>query len=275
MNNFSEDVPPASMGGDVDVLLINIDGYEGPLDILLELARRQKVDLTRLSILQLVRQYLAFIAQAKELRLDLAADYLVMAAWLAYLKSRLLLPRPAQGEEDSLTAAQMAAALQFQLQRLEAIQNAARDLWARPHLGQHIFARKTTGDDTLATAVQVIPTASLYDLLTAYGDIQQRQQDQTYELPEFHLMSMDDAMQRLTAMLGALPRAGREAVWTTLSSLLPETGEAPLYRASSLASLFTAGLELAKQGSLDLRQDAAFDPIYIRPSHLLQEREAV
>ncbi len=275
MNNFSEDMPATAMAGDVDVLLINIDGYEGPLDVLLELARRQKVDLSRLSILQLVRQYLAFIAQAKELRLDLAADYLVMAAWLTYLKSRLLLPKPEQAEEDSLTAAQMAAALQFQLQRLEAIQKAANDLWGRPRLGQTIFARPLDADAALATDVKVIPTASLYDLLAAYGDIQQRQQDQTYELPVFHLMSMDDAMQRLTAMLGALPRSGQAQIWTTLSSLLPEGEEAPLYLASSLASLFTAGLELAKQGSLDLKQDAAFDPIYIRPTTQFQEREAV
>ncbi len=272
---FSEDVPQhdAAAAADMDVLLINIDGYEGPLDILLELARRQKVDLAKLSILQLVRQYLNFIAQAKELRLDLAADYLVMAAWLAYLKSRLLLPKQAQEEEDSLTAGQMAAALQFQLQRLEAVQTAARDMSTRPQLGQQIFARRADADDHAAGMVtQVTHTATLYDMLAAYGDIQQRQQVQTYELPVFHLMSMDDAMQRLCAMLGALPQSGKQQVWTTLNSLLPQEEESALYRCSSMASLFTAGLELVKQGSLDLRQAVAFDPIYMRATAQFQER---
>ncbi len=272
MDNFSEDMPRHSDAADMDVLLINIDGYEGPLDILLELARRQKVDLARLSILQLVRQYLAFIAQAKELRLDLAADYLVMAAWLTYLKSRLLLPKQVQAEEDSLTAAQMAAALQFQLQRLEGIQKAAQDLWARPRLGQQIFARRMAEQDNLTVATEITYTASLYDLLTAYGDIQQRQQDQTYELPVFQLMSMDEAMQRLVDMLGALPQAGQAHIWTTLVSLAPHENENILYRSSSLASLFTAGLELAKQGSLDLKQEAAFDQIFMRPTAQFQER---
>ena len=267
---FAEDAPRTSPAGavaspyaDEDLLLINIDGYEGPLDILLELAKRQKVDIARLSILQLVRQYLAFIDRAKVMRLELAADYLVMAAWLAYLKSRLLLPQVTADDEDPLSAEAMAAALQFQLRRLEAIQKAARALEQRPRLGQQIFARGSNDNDGLATELQISYSASLFDLLSAYGDIRQRNDEQVYELPRFTLMSMDEAMQRLTTMLGRLPKAGREAVWTTLQSFAPDTDE-PLFSRSSMASLFTAGLELAKQGAVQLRQETAFSPIYLR-----------
>ncbi len=247
---------------DADILLINIDGYEGPLHILLELARRQKVDLSRLSILQLVRQYLGFIDRAKELRLELAADYLVMAAWLAYLKSRLLLPKP-EAADDELTAEEMAAALQFQLKRLEALQANAQKLAKRPLLGQQVFGRKTNDNDGLATSLRIHYGATLFDLLAAYGDIKQRQDHKVYELPVFSLMSMDDAMVRLTEMLGRLPKAGKEAVWTTLTSFMPDDGNT-LYKRSALASLFTAGLELAKQGAIEIRQESNFAPVYLR-----------
>lgn len=269
---FVEDDPRARVmadgavianGDDSDVLLINIDGYEGPLDILLELAKRQKVDIARLSILQLVRQYLAFVDRAKVLRLELAADYLVMAAWLAYLKSRLLLPKQANSAEDELSAEAMAAALQFQLKRLEAMQKAAKAVNLRPKLGQQVFRRGNNDNGGLAIDVKITYGATLFDLISAYGEIRQRGEDAVYELPEFSLMSMDDAMQRLTAMLGRLPKAGRDAVWTTLMSFAPEATD-PLYHRSAMASLFTAGLELAKQGNVELRQEKPFQPIYLR-----------
>lgn len=282
---FIEDPPrdaslPAATADD-DVLLINIDGYEGPLDVLLELAKRQKVDIARLSILQLVRQYLAFVDRAKALRLELAADYLVMAAWLAYLKSRLLLPKANDNNEDELSAEAMAAALQFQLKRLEAMQKAARLLPLRPKLGQQVFWRGNKDSGLLATELRINYGATLFDLLTAYGDIRQRGDERVYELPEFSLMSMDDAMQRLTAMLGRLPKTGRDAVWTTLQSFAPDSAE-PLFARSAIASLFTASLELAKQGTIALKQEQAFQPIYLRaladfsarePRHELTEEE--
>lgn len=248
-----------------DSLLINIDGYEGPLDVLLDLARDQKLDLTKISILQLARQYLAFIDRASELRLDLAADYLVMAAWLAYLKSRLLLPRD-ESKPDEPSAAQMAEALSFQLRRLEAMRNAALAMQKLPKLGQIRFTRGAR--EALPVHITSTWAIGLYDLLKAYGDIRQRKESSSYQLPTFHLMSMDDAMLRLGKMLGNLPRTGPYSAWTTLASFLPDDAQKPgLYSRSSMASLFTAGLEFAKQGQIELRQDAPFRPIYLRASY--------
>lgn len=246
---------------DVDQLLLNIDGYEGPIDVLLELSRNQKVDLAKVSILQLVRQYLEFIDRAKEQNLQLAAEYLVMAAWLAYLKSRLFLPQEDNPEEPS--AEDLAQALQFQLQRLEAIQNAADKLLQRPQLGQAVFARGMPGD---SDGVKIVTkwNVSLYDMLKAYGDIKQRQEGQNYDVPTFTLMSTDKAMERLTKMLGGLPKQGMKSVWATLDSFMPDDMKNDLYGRSTMASTFTAGLELAKQGALEFRQDGLFRPIYMR-----------
>lgn len=244
----------------VDRLLLDIDGYEGPIDVLLELSRAQKVDLAKISILQLVRQYLDFIDRAKAKNLELAAEYLVMAAWLAYLKSRLFLPKDETSEEPG--AEEMAAALQYQLRRLEAMQNAAEILQTRPQLGQKIFARGQPEGIQTNTITQW--NVSLYDLLKAYGDIRRRKENSTYDLPEFKLMSTEVAMERLTRMLGNLPRKGLNSVWTTLHSFLPENAGDKLYSRSVLASTFTAGLELAKQGKLEFRQDGLFRPIYMR-----------
>lgn len=264
ISTFEED-PPKNHGqaqdNENDSLLLNIEGFEGPIDILLELARNQKVDLTKISILQLARQYLAFIERAKELRLDLAAEYLVMAAWLAYLKSRLLLPKE-DGDLFEPSAEQMAEALQFQLQRLEAMREVADKLMQRPQLGQKIFARGMAEGLRVKTSSEY--RVSLYDLLKAYGNIQRRQQYSQYELPSFHLLSMEEAVERLTKMLGRLPRSGPYSVWTTLQSFLPDDIEDPLFLRSSLASTLTAGLELAKQGKVELRQDGTFKPIYLR-----------
>jgi len=258
---FEED-PPRQQDGThaADALLLNIDGYEGPIDVLLDLARSQKVDLVKISILQLVRQYLGFIERAKALDLELAAEYLVMAAWLAYLKSRLLLPK--EDNEEEASAEEMAAALQFQLQRLEAMQAAAEQLQERPQLGRSVFARGMP--EGLSTKTQTHWDVGLYDLFKAYGDIHRRQQPQGYDLPEFHLMSAEGAMERMTKMLGNLPRKGMRTVWTTLQSFLPEGIKDRLYGRSALASTFTAGLELVKQGKLEIKQDGLFRPIYMR-----------
>lgn len=245
----------------VDSLLLNIDGYEGPIDILLELARNQKVDLAKVSILQLVRQYLGFIDRAKERNLELAAEYLVMAAWLAYLKSRLFLPKDENSDEPS--AEDMAQALQFQLRRLEVMQKAAEKLFERPQLGQDVFAR--AAPEGLETTVITKWNVSLLDLLKAYGGIEQRKEGQNYTLPTFQLMSMDNAMGRLTKMLGGLPKKGVKSVWATLYSFMPEDeSNDDLYSRSTMASTFTAGLELAKQGRLEFRQDGLFKPVYLR-----------
>ncbi len=261
---FEED-PPRPLADDdrphdADALLLDIDGYEGPIDILLTMARDQKVDLTKISILQLARQYLSFIDRAQQLRLDLAAEYLVMAAWLAYLKSRLLLPRQDGGEEPDPET--MAEALQFQLRRLEAMQKAANDIFSLPQLGQDIFPRGMP--EGLQTKTTTSYDVSLYELLRAYGDIDRRREYSNYELPTFHLMSMESAMQRMTKMLGKLPRKGPWSVWTTLTSFIPEGVQDRLYARSSIASCFTVGLEMAKQGKVEIKQDGAFRPIYLR-----------
>lgn len=259
---FEEDPPRVLPEGehDADALLLNIDGYEGPIDVLLAMARDQKVDLTKISILQLARQYLEFVDRAREIHLELAAEYLVMAAWLAYLKSRLLLPR----EENSTQpdAAAMAEALQFQLRRLEAMQKASEELFGLPQLGQDIFPRGMP--EGLKTKLDTTYDATLFDLLKAYGDIQRRKEYSNYELPTFHLMSMEAAMERMTKMLGKLPSKGPWSVWTTLQSFIPENVKDKLYIRSSLASCFTVGLELAKQGKVEIRQDGLFRPIYLR-----------
>lgn len=266
MSDFEED-PPRVIGSndeheEADRLLLNIDGYEGPIDVLLDMARTQKVDLMQISILQLVRQYLVFVERAKHHRLDLAADYLVMAAWLAYLKSRLLLPKDETGGQPDLSAAAMAEALQFQLRRLEAMRRAAETLMKRPQRGQSIFTRGAP--EGLPVTTKVTYDVQLLDVLKAYGNIRQRTESQTYELPVFKLMSMDNALQRLTKMLGRLPRGGQGSVWATLESFLPEGIRDRLYGRSAAASTFTAGLELAKQGVLEVRQDGLFCPIYLR-----------
>ena len=277
--NQNQGSSPIRSADDMDVLLLNIDGYEGPIDVLLELARKQKVDLAKISILQLVRQYLLFIDRAKEHSLDLAAEYLVMAAWLTYLKSRLFLPKTEETEEPG--AEEMALALQFQLRRLEAMQKAAEKLADMPRLGQKIFARGQPED--LKMSVTTNWDVSLYDILKAYGSICKRREDSTYDLPTFSLMSSDEAKERLCRMLGNLPRKGRGSVWTTLHSFLPDDGQEQneagpqhiLYKRSALASTFTAGLELAKQGDVEIRQDGLFRPVYLRALPRIYQAENI
>ncbi|MFM2042268.1 MAG: putative segregation and condensation protein [Pseudomonadota bacterium] len=253
-NVFEEDArpaPPAAEG----LLVLDIDGFEGPIDLLLTLARDQKVDLTRISILQLAEQYLAFIARARQLRLELAADYLVMAAWLAYLKSRLLLPEP---EEEEPSGEELAAALAFQLQRLQAMQDAAARLLARPQLRRDFHPRGAPED--VPVAEKRVVDVTLYDLLKAYGAHKRRQAGQgPLQIRPTELFSIEEAIQRMSSLLGTLPD------WTRLSTFLPPGWRGSGLKArSAIASTFVATLELAKAGEIELRQDGVFAPIYLR-----------
>lgn len=263
---FTEDPPRPEAGGvpsilSADALQLQLDNYEGPIDILLQLARDQKVDLAQISILQLARQYLAFIDRAQQLSLDIAAEYLVMAAWLAYLKSRLLLPKT-EDAKDEPSAEMMAEALAYQLRRLEGIQLGAQKLGQRMRQYLNVYPRGAR--ERFQAPEPEKYTVDLYQLLKAYGDITQRKTSSKYELVAYDVMSMEDAMSRLVKMLGALPRNDISSIWTTLSSFVPEKTGTPLYAKSSLASILTASLELAKQGKLELRQDGLFRPIYLR-----------
>jgi segregation and condensation protein A len=235
-------------------LVLDLDGYEGPIDVLLALAREQKVDLARISILALADQYLAFIAARHRLRLEIAADYLVMAAWLAYLKSRLLLPEaPA---DDEPTGEELAAALSHRLQLLAAMQQAGRRLMARPQVGREVFLRGAP--EGLATIDTPVYELSLYELLKAYGDGRRRREGAvlTIEPTAFH--SLDAALRHLARFLGQVPD------WRELTSFLPEELRGDVFRRSALAATFAATLELARAGRLELRQDRAFGPIYLR-----------
>jgi segregation and condensation protein A len=247
-----EDARPQPESAD---LVVDLDGYEGPIDVLLALAREQKVDLTRISILKLADQFLAFIAAARRLKLEIAADYLVMAAWLAYLKSRLLLPQPPAPDEPS--GEELAAALAQQLQRLEAMQQAGIRLMARPQLGRDVFRRGAP--EGLPRVLVPVWDVSLYDLLKGYGDGRQRKEGAVLHIAPPELLSMDDALQRLSRMLGRIPD------WRSLMSFLPPVGAgAGIVWRSAIAATFTASLELVRSGRLQLRQDSPFGPIYLR-----------
>jgi segregation and condensation protein A len=252
-SRFEEDRAPGLAPSDEDFVL-ELDGYEGPIDVLLTLARDQKVDLKQISILELADQYLAFVARARQLRLELAADYLVMAAWLAYLKSRLLLPEPEEGEQPS--GAELAAALAFQLQRLQAMQDVGRKLTERAQLGRDFFGR---GDPERLKIVQ-IPTyaASLYDLLRAYARQQPVAEGGVFRIAPSDLYSMDDALRRLGDMIG------HTIEWATLANFLPPDIGYGVRRRSALASTFAAALELVRSGQVQLRQERTFGPIYVR-----------
>jgi segregation and condensation protein A len=234
-------------------LVLDLDGYEGPIDLLLALAREQKVDLGKISILALADQYLAFIARQRWLRLEIAADYLVMAAWLAYLKSRLLLPQPPDDDEPS--AAEIAAVLERRLRLLEAMQSAGRRLMARPRLGQDVFSRGMP-EGLVVVAVPVYEL-SLYELLRAYGE-SRRRAETVLEIEPSAFHSMDDALKRLARFLGRVPE------WRELTSFLPEEVRGELFRRSALAATLAATLELARSGRIELRQDRTFGPIYLR-----------
>jgi len=246
-----DDPAPRDAG---EALLVDLDGYEGPIDVLLTLARDQKVDLARISILQLADQYLDFVAKHLREHLELAADYLVMAAWLAYLKSRLLLPLPPAPDEPS--GEEMAEALAFQLRRLEAMRRAGKALMDQPRLGRDLFRRGAP--EGISQVARPVWDVGLYDLLKAYADIKRRATVTTLQIEAPDLYSVDDAIQRLQTMLGRLPR------WSTLLSFLPP-GLRGLLGRSALSAHFVASLELCRQGKVELRQDGgAFGPIWVR-----------
>lgn len=255
---FEEDPEtPVPLG---ERLLLDLEGFEGPIDLLLQLARDQKVDITKISILALAEQYLVFVQEARRLRLELAADYLVMAAWLAYLKSRMLLPEPEPDSEEP-SGAEMAAALKFQLQRLEAMQEAGRKLVGRPQLGSEVFARGMP--ERLERVNTVIWDVSLFDLLSAYGRVRRDRGQQSLRILAMDLYSVEDAVNRLARLLGhGVPG------WRTLESFLPaelQGGSNALRRRSAVASTFVASLQLAKNGEVEIRQDGTYGPIYLRP----------
>jgi len=249
-----------------DRLLLDLDGYAGPIDVLLELARDQKVDLKHIRILDLAEQYLEFVREARALRLELAADYLVMAAWLAYLKSRLLLPET--GTEEEPSGAEMAAALKFQMQRLQAMRDVGEKLMALPQLDNDILRRGTP--ERVKTRTTTTYEATLFDLLKAYGRSRVQAGPKNLQIRRTELYSVDRAAQRLTSMLGAVPG------WRTLSSFLPPDMLAgdPLLRRSALASTFAASLEMCKAGKLRLRQENTFGPIYLRSAAEDQQEQA-
>jgi len=239
-----------------DALLLDLDGYEGPIDVLLLLARDQKVDLRKISILDLADQYLAVIARARQVRLGMAADYLVMAAWLAYLKSRLLLPGP-EGEGGP-TGVELAAALAFLLQRLQAMREAGARLMARPQLGREIFPRGAP--ERFRVITRPVYSATLYDLLKAYGTHSGRRHQGALHILATDLYSMDDALKRLSGLIG------KAMDWTALASFLPAGLVDGLVRRSAIAATFAASLEMVRAGHLRIRQEGSFGPIYLKGS---------
>jgi segregation and condensation protein A len=250
----SVDVAPCDRGSDEPSLIVDVEGFEGPLDLLLALARQQKVDLAKISILALANQYLAFIEQARRMRLELAADYLVMAAWLAYLKSRLLLPEPSTPE--AMSAADMARALAERLRRLEAYREAGGKLFERPCLGRDVFAR---GDpEPVAELKRLQWSATLYDLIRAYATERQRHALRRVRFARRKVWSLAEARAILTPLVGVA------VDWSRLDEYLASYLVEPTMRATVFASSLAAMLELAREGAVDIQQAAAFAPIYLR-----------
>ena len=250
--------PPSTAqleSGYADPLMVDLDEFEGPLDVLLTLARAQKVDVTKLSILRLADQYLEFIAVARRLSVEIAADYLLMAAWLAYLKSRLLLPD--EEGADELSGPELAAHLAFRLQRLEAMRDAAAKLAQRDRLGRDVFSRGAPeGVRSIRHATWQV---SLFELLSAYAGLKRSDAPETLRVGRLETYSLEEALSRLTASLGRM--AGG---WERLESFLPPEFAGGLRLRSAVASTFAAGLEMTRQGKASLRQERAFSPIYVK-----------
>jgi segregation and condensation protein A len=237
---------------EADRLTLDLDGWEGPLDLLLTLARSQKVDLAKISILALVEQYLTFIADAKRLKLEIAADYLVMAAWLAYLKSCLLLPKEA---DQDPSPEELAMRLQLRLQRLSAMREAGARLIGRDRVGRDVFLRGAP--EGLRVVRRSDWQAELYDLIAAYGSVRARTEPAVHIVSRRPVMTLEEALLRVERMIGA------RVDWARLESFLPETQD-PEFRKSALASSFVAALELARKGKVELDQKSPFAPLYIR-----------
>ncbi|MBO9574773.1 MAG: segregation/condensation protein A [Sphingobium sp.] len=243
---------PLRRKNDEEILTVSTESWEGPLDLLLALARTQKVDLREISILALVEQYLKFIEEARALRLELAADYLVMAAWLAYLKSGLLLPKEAQPDPSP---EELALRLHLRLQRLEAMREAGARLLGRDRIGRDVFTRPNPEGLHRPRAVRW--QASLYDLIQAYGQVKARTAPRVHIVQRRPVMTLDEALERVSRLVGA------SLDWSALESFLPETAD-PELRRSQLASSFVAALELARLGKVELQQEAIFAPLYLR-----------
>src|SRR3954469_14881985 len=246
------DAPAPAPVREADRLTLDLDGWEGPLDLLLTLARSQKVDLAKISILALVEQYLAFIADAKKLKLEIAADYLVMAAWLAYLKSCLLLPKESEADPSP---EELAMRLQLRLQRLAAMREAGARLLARDRIGRDVFVRASP--EGLRVVRRSAWQAELYDLIAAYGAVRARAEPAVHIVSRRPVMTLEEALLRVERLVGA------RLDWTRLEAFLRETQDSE-FRKSALASSFVAALELARKGKVELDQRAPFEPLYVR-----------
>lgn len=254
MTDPRDEGPPRD-GPVADGLIVEVGGFEGPLDLLLALARRQSVDLAAVSVLDLARQYLAFVETARGLRIELAADYLVTAAWLAFLKSRLLLPPDPTGEGP--TAEAMAAHLTFQLRRLEAMRRAGAALLARPRLGRDVHPRGAP--DVRGTARRIVYETALPDLLRGYVRVRTRDDFRPHAVDRRDVLSLEEALEALRDLVG------RSVGWTDLAASLPDGWTAASgRRRAALAATFAASLELAKRGAVEIRQDAPFGAIALR-----------
>jgi len=239
-----------------DGLVVDVEGFEGPLDLLLAMARTQKVDLQEISVLALAEQYLAFIHDTQRLRLEIAADYLVMAAWLAFLKSRLLLPRE-EGQEDQISAEEMAQRLSFRLMRLEAMRNAAAQLMNRHRLGRDVFARGAP--EGFENVRETSYTAQLFDLLKSYATQRQRTMKVVHTVKRRTVWSIKEARSRLQVLIGDV-----QDTWVQLDFFIERYLPTPEDTKTVRASSFGATLEMAREGVVELRQDAPFAPIYMR-----------
>ena len=237
---------------DEEALNLSLDGWEGPLDLLLNLARVQKVDLHQISILALVEQYLSYLEGARKLRLEIAADYLVMAAWLAYLKSCLLLPKDPEADPSP---EELALRLQLRLQQLDAMRDAGARLMGRDRLGRDVFARGAP--EGLRLVRRSDWRASPFDLFAAYGVVKARTQPAMHVVHDRRVMTLDDALERVSRLVGA------HLDWTVLESFLPSSEDAAFLK-SALASSFVAALELARQGRLEIAQEQPFAPLRVR-----------
>jgi segregation and condensation protein A len=238
--------------GDDETLTLELGAWEGPLDLLLSLARGQKVDLREISILALVEQYLTFIEEARALKLEVAADYLVMAAWLAYLKSALLLPRDPEVEPSP---EELALRLQLRLERLNAMRDAGARLMARDRLGRDVFLRGTP--EGLRTVRKALWQAEIYDLIAAYGRVSARNRPVFHVVHDRPVMTLEAAIERVARLVGSA------IDWRSIRDFLPD-GADPAYAKSALASSFLAALELARQGRVELRQASPFAPLYLK-----------
>ena len=249
---FSEEITSAPVEDDSETLKIDIDGWEGPLDLLLTLARNQKVDLRAISILQLVEQYLVFIENARALKLELAADYLVMAAWLTYLKSALLLPKDPTVDPSP---EELALRLQLRLERLNAMRESGARLMARDRIGRDIFLRGSP--EGLRVVRKNVWDCSYFELITAYAQLHAHNEPVLHVVKRRAVMTLEEALERVSKMVG------QALSWTQLETFLPPE-IIPGLRKSALASSFAAVLELAKRGTIDLQQDGSFEPLMLR-----------